>query len=102
MYFFFGRKHANPTVNTALQPGLQKAFQTDTASVVARWRSKWGKSKCRRSDRITVLIYLHIFVNLTVLKQEEKGILILLQNTDPHCITFQVQSTQAHRHTKII
>lgn len=65
---FFGRKHAHPTVSITLQPGLQKAFQMDTASVVARWQSKWGRSKCRSSGRITIFIYLHIFINLTVFK----------------------------------
>lgn len=54
---FFGRKDANPTVNTTLQPGLQKAFQMDPASVVSRWQSKAGKSKCGSSDRITILYF---------------------------------------------
>ena len=40
-----------------------------------------------------------LFLNCT---REEKEILILLQNKDCHCITFQAQSMQAHHHTKII
>lgn len=101
---FFGKEHIHPTVNIAFQPEFQKAFQLGTASAIARQQSGQGKSKCRSSDRITFFIYLHIFITLPGLNctQKEKGILILVQHTDLHCIVFQVQRLQAHCHTKII